>query len=291
MAIQGCDYAFSRPSPSGLFAAGLRFAMRYVGPGTDDKHLHLDERDALWAAGLGIVLLAEGTANGALYGFSAGQSHASSALSNARALGAPDSLPIYFAVDFDVTPGQWPTVVEYLGGAASVIGASRVGIYGGVRAMQWAARDRVASWFFQTFAWSYGQWYPGNHVEQYDNDVSLAGGTVDLCRAVQANYGQWGGDDMPTSEEVAAAVWAYQINAISLDYNQPAAEFLKWTRSNANDIARLTALVQSLPETLAADLAGKLAADPAFIAAVAGAVSSPSHTHPLAGNTGEPVSP
>jgi hypothetical protein len=199
---EGVDYAFSQPSPAGLFAAGKRFAMRYIGPGTDDKHLHASERDALWAAGLEVVLLAEGAASSALGGFSTGQSHASLALSDARTLGAPESLPFYFAVDFDVTASQWPTVAQYFSGAASVIGASRVGIYGGIRAMQWAARDGVAAWFFQTFAWSAGQWYPGNHVEQYQNDVQLAGGTVDLCRAVTNNFGQWtsGGGDMPITE-------------------------------------------------------------------------------------------
>jgi Domain of unknown function (DUF1906) len=201
----GVDYAFSRPSPAGLFAAGKRFAMRYIGPGSDDKHLHASERDALWAAGLDVCLLAEGAANDALSGFSVGQTQASQALSDARALGAPDAIPIYFAVDFDVTSSQWPAVVQYFNGAASVIGRSRCGIYGGIHAMQWAARDGAAVWFFQTFAWSAGQWFPGNHVEQFQNDVTLAGGTVDLCRSSVSNFGQWGpggppqtrDDDMP----------------------------------------------------------------------------------------------
>ena len=189
--IEGVDYAFSQPSVTGLAAAGKRFAMRYIGPGTDDKHLHAVERDQIWAAGMQICLLAEGAANSALGGFSVGQDHGRSSLSAARALGAPDSVPIYYAVDFDVTASQWPTAAAYLIGAGSVVGKSRVGIYGGIRAMQWAARDGVASWFFQTFAWSAGQWYAGNHVEQYENDVNLAGGVVDLCRARQPNYGQW----------------------------------------------------------------------------------------------------
>lgn len=200
---EGCDYAFSQPSPSGLYAAGKRFAMRYVGPGTDDKHLHADERDQIWAAGLDICLLAEGAIDSATGGYSVGVQHAQSALAGARALGAPDWVPIYFAVDFDVTSAQWPTVVAYFNGVASVIGRSRVGIYGSVRAIQWAARDGVATWFFQTYAWSAGQWFSGNHVEQYQNGVSMAGGTVDLCRARQSNYGQWssgGAADMTDDE-------------------------------------------------------------------------------------------
>src|SRR5262249_53547601 len=129
---EGVDFAFAHPSPAGLFAAGKRFAMRYIGPGTDSKHLHAAERDALWGAGLDICLLAEQGAQSALGGYPEGVSEARSALAAARALGAPDSVPIYFAVDFDVTAGQWPTVAAYLGGCGSVIGTSRVGAYGGI---------------------------------------------------------------------------------------------------------------------------------------------------------------
>ena len=77
-----------------------------------------------------------------------------------------------------------------------------LGVYAGLRGVQWAARDGVAAWFFQTFAWSGGVWYAANHVEQYDNDVSLAGGTVDLCRAVKVNFGQLG-CPAPRPQEVA----------------------------------------------------------------------------------------
>jgi Domain of unknown function (DUF1906) len=214
MTIEGVDYAFSQPDPAGLYAAGKRFAMRYVGPGTDDKHLHADERDQIWAAGLDIVLLAEGAENSALGGLPTGVAHANSAATAAAFLGAPDSLPIYFAVDFDVTVAQWPAVASYFRGAGSVIGNDRVGIYGGVRAMQWAARDGVAAWFFQTYAWSAGAWFAGNHVEQYHNGVQMAGGEVDLCRAVQAQYGQWtgGGDMDPSNPDFQALI--YRVEAL-----------------------------------------------------------------------------
>jgi hypothetical protein len=214
---EGVDYSFSRPSPAGLAAAGKTFAMRYVGPGSDSKHLSTAERDSLWAAGLTVVLLAEGGASDALGGQSMGALHASSAEMARRALGAP-ALPIYFAIDFDVTVDQWPSVLSYLQGAASVIGAARVGIYGGLRAVTWAARDRGAAWFFQTYAWSAGQWFTGNHVEQYHNDVLVAGGTVDLCRSKLANFGQWsilgGGVNVAFMDDRDAAAMAWRVEAI-----------------------------------------------------------------------------
>lgn len=242
---EGVDYAFSSPSATSLAAAGKAFAMRYVGPGSATKHLTAAERDRLWAAGLAIVLLAEGAEGDALGGSNVGAAHARSAQQAAAALGAPN-LPVYFAVDFDVTTGQWSAVANYLRGAASVIGAARVGIYGSVRAIQWAARDKVAAWFFQTYAWSAGQWYAGNHVEQYRNNQSLAGGTVDLCRAKVANYGQWTrgsvaatGDDDMTPDQAATLKHIDEV----LTYNTN-----PWTGSSLQAIGRVEQLLTTVAQ-------------------------------------------
>jgi hypothetical protein len=189
--MEGVDYAFSTPSPGALFQAGKRFAMRYVGPGSDPKHLTVAEATALNRAGLWCVTLVEGAVGDPKFGFNMGVTHAKSALTMCRARGYPTSVPMYFAVDYDVSSTSWPSAREYLRGAGTVIGPQRVGVYGEYDAMVWAKRDGVASWFFQTYAWSAGRWYGGNHVEQYRNGVSLAGGIVDLCRSKQADFGQW----------------------------------------------------------------------------------------------------
>jgi hypothetical protein len=190
---EGVDYSFQVPSAAGLAAAGKHFAGRYVGPGFG-KHLTVPERDALFAAGLDIFLNVEQWEGSAAGGYGVGQYHASLARDHAAQLGAPDHTALYFAIDFDVSSKGWPAVREYLRGAASVVGIERVGVYGGINAVTWAARDGVASWFFQTYAWSDWQWFGGNHVEQYRNHVELAGGNVDLCRAPVGNFGQWRAD-------------------------------------------------------------------------------------------------
>lgn len=202
MTIEGVDYSFAPPSAAGLAAAGKRFAMRYVGPGSQAKRLSAAERDSLRNAGLSIVLLAEGGVVDALHGTSVGVSHARLAQQEADRLGL-GGLPIYFAVDFDATAAQWPAVAAYLRGAGSVIGAGRVGVYGGIRAIQWAQRDQLAAWFFQTYAWSGGVWANGVHVQQYRNGQPLGGGTVDLCRAMTTDYGQWPRPQVPNTEENA----------------------------------------------------------------------------------------
>lgn len=197
--VEGVDYAWSRPNISQLASLGKVFACRYGGPGTSGKHLTASEAQTLSAAGISIVANAEGAADGLLGGWNAGVSWASSAEIHFRNCGMPPDRPIYLSVDFDVTSAQWPTVANALRGAASVLGAARVGVYGGRRAIEWARRDGVARWYWQTYAWSSGVWVPGNHIEQYLNGVTIAGtGSVDLDRALTSDYGQWkvGDNDM-----------------------------------------------------------------------------------------------
>lgn len=207
MGVEGVDYAFPpHPSIPGLAAAGKKFACRYGGwsgngPGTADKWLTPGEAAQLAAAGLWICANAEGSASGLLNGYSVGFSWAKYADLGFKACGMPEDRPIYLSVDFDVTAGQWPQVRDALRGAADALGGvSRVGVYGGRRAIEWARRDGVARWYWQTYAWSGGVWVPGNHVEQYRNGVQVAGADVDLNRALTQDYGQWipGGGDMGT---------------------------------------------------------------------------------------------
>jgi Domain of unknown function (DUF1906) len=206
MAVEGVDYAGSRPDPAGLYRAGKRFVVRYGGPGGSWKHLTATEANALRAAGLSIVANAEGTADG-LRGRQAGADWAILADEHFRSLGMPADRPIYLSADWDVTSGQWPSVADALRGAGSVIGAARVGVYGSYDVMRWARRDGVARWFWQTYAWSGGRWAAGNHIEQYGNGIRVAGGDVDLCRALTADYGQWG-QTIETEEDVSAKdVW------------------------------------------------------------------------------------
>lgn len=211
---EGVDYAFPpRPSIQGLVAAGKKFACRYGGPGSIDKQLDPDEARALSAAGISIVANAEGAAGGLVGGYSTGASWARSAEARFKACGMPPGRPIYLSVDFDVQPGQWAAVASALRGAADVLGGvHRVGVYGGRHAIEWARRDEVAAWFWQTYAWSSGIWVPGNHIEQYHNGVSLAGADVDLDRALVSDFGQWkvNGADM-TAEERA---WLYNTAQI-----------------------------------------------------------------------------
>lgn len=189
--IEGVDYAWDRPTVSGLVAAGKKFVVRYGGPGSDGKQIWADELRQLLAAGIAVVANAEGTANG-FRGRTAGIAWAKDAEAHFRGLGMPGDRPIYFSADWDVQAGEMDEVDAALRGAAEVVGAARVGLYGGYNVIRHAQAAGTARWFWQTYAWSGGRWASGAHLQQYRNGVSLAGGTVDLNRAMVADFGQWG---------------------------------------------------------------------------------------------------
>lgn len=217
MPTEGVDYAWSRPNIGLLAAAGKRFACRYGGPGSDGKQLDPAEAQALAAAGVAIVANAEGSAGGLAGGWSVGVDWARDAEAHFAACGMPAGRPIYLSVDFDVTSSQWPSVAGALRGAASVLGGvHRVGVYGGRRAIEWARRDGVAAWFWQTYAWSGGVWVPGNHIEQHLNGVALAGATLDLDRSLTSDFGQWtiGEVDMTPAESAAFDDLIWRVDAL-----------------------------------------------------------------------------
>lgn len=189
--IEGVDYAWARPDPDGLAAAGKKFACRYGGPGSAGKQLTPPELFALNTAGIAIVANAEGVADGLRGGREAGRLWASLANNDFRELGMPGDRPIYLSVDFEAGPADWAAIDDALRGAADVIGAARVGVYGGYDTIAHCQAAGSARWFWQTYAWSQGRWHPAAHIQQYRNGVQLAGGVVDLNRAMTADYGQW----------------------------------------------------------------------------------------------------
>lgn len=188
---EGVDYAGARPPALCLKAAGKHFAGRYFGPGGKWKHATCTEVSALRVAGVAVVALAEGDKYDPRDGEPRGRAHAIAADAAVRAAGMGYDIPIYFAVDWDAQPSEFRVIAHYLYGVAATIGRERTGIYGGYDVIKWAADTRNAQWFFQTYAWSGGKWFAGNHIEQYRNRQTVCGGEVDLCRSRKVDFGQW----------------------------------------------------------------------------------------------------
>lgn len=269
--IEGVDYAWSRPNITQLAAAGKRFACRYGGPGSAGKQLDRGEAQRLSAAGISIVANAEGAADGLLGGWSAGVSWARAAEAHFAKCGMPPGRPIYLSVDFDATSGQWPAVANALRGAASVLGAARVGVYGGRRAIEWARRDGVAQWFWQTYAWSGGVWVAGNHLEQYRNGVELAGATVDLNRALATDYGQWKIGDGDVDAEDVKAVWQWHLAPNGYNMQD---HLLNAENQAAAANAKLDKLTVPQPAPVDPAAIKAVLLDPEVLAAIAAAVNN-----------------
>lgn len=155
------DVSFARPNPHNIRAAGYIGVMRYLSGGYPGKDLSRAEAEQYHAAGLGIGLVWETTARRALSGTAAGHDDALRANEEADRLGMPADCPIFYAVDFDATPGQ---VQAYLA-AAHHDSHRPAGAYGSLSITR-AARGFGLRYTWQTCAWSRGKVDPGCNLYQ-----------------------------------------------------------------------------------------------------------------------------
>lgn len=195
MSTPGIDYSFARPAPAAVHAAGYRFAVRYLFPGS--KGLTRAEADALAAAGLWIASAYESTADWMLGGWPAGAAAARAAESYGHAAGMPAERPVFFGADFDVSEAQMPDVLNCLRGAASVLGKGATGVYGGRAAVKAAFDAGVCAFGWQTAAWSAGVWDPRAQLRQVRVNTLLGGSAVDVNEAMTADFGQWQPGKLP----------------------------------------------------------------------------------------------
>jgi hypothetical protein len=204
---EGVDYSFDKPGPAALQAAGKTFACLYVSDSASGKNMTPAEVRALHAAGIAVVAVYQ-TSRGFMIGSAADGRHAATAgLALARSCGMPADRPLYFALDTEpalLSSADWSRVRAFCDGAAAVLGRGRVGVYGGLDAIERLVPD-AAPWGWQTRAWSVRDgavvWSPKAHIQQYDLGPSglgfaAFGGTVDLDRSTRSDFGQWPEEDL-----------------------------------------------------------------------------------------------
>lgn len=208
MTSYAIDYAFARPDPAAIKAAGYTGVLRYVCPknrSTEGKIITASEVVSLRARGLDVTLNFEWYERRPLEGFAAGVADAQLADSQADGVGYPKDCAVYYSVDFGAT---WPAVAEYFRGIHT---ASRrpVGVYGGVGIIQAAQAAGYArfGWVTNAASWSgFPSWsmvqsyalnHPGFHLLQHlhsNTPLHIAGvpdEAFDPNTIVAANYGQW----------------------------------------------------------------------------------------------------
>ena len=175
-----------------MVKAGVTFACRYLSTPGNPKNLTAEECRSLFRAGIDVVTVFETTAMRALDGRTAGAHDAYAAEQQLKGLPAPgQQAVVYFAVDFDARPQDQEAINDYLRGAASVLGAERVGVYGGYWVVKRCLEAGIVVYAWQTYAWSGDQWHPGAQLRQWKNGVKLDGCDVDLDHALKADFGQW----------------------------------------------------------------------------------------------------
>lgn len=283
MTITGVDYSAGRPGGAALAAAGMRFAARYLSH-NPSKNLTPSEARDLAAHGVSCVVVWETTAQRAGAGRAAGIADAKEAAAQAQACGMPPSRPLYFAVDYDAAPDK---VAAYFGGVVSVLGLARTGVYGGYKVVSYLLDHHLATWAWQTVAWSGGKWDARAHIRQYASTVRINGVVCDKDTAMTADYGQWMPGKTPSVQEdnvqltdkytVPAGAWSDKAQTASvgawLAYGNLKAE---WAARHAQaaeaGVKALTAQVAALSAAVGAlAKGGGLTATEITAAAQAGA--------------------
>lgn len=193
MPALGLDYAGGVPSAAAIKNAGYSFVVRYLttgGPGLPGKLLTRHEFAALQAAGVGVVLNWETSADRMRGGWEAGVSDAQTAAGIVAGLGVPDHRPIYFSADWDASETEQQCIDDYLRGAATVLGAGRVGVYGSYYVVKRALDNGSARWGWQTGAWSGGNREPRAHIFQRIGFAHVDGVECDVNEACAEDIGQ-----------------------------------------------------------------------------------------------------
>lgn len=229
------DYSVIRPSLHALNAAGITAVGRYIGwdsvPGfaSIGKNLTAAEAATLTGAGISVFLAFEYAADAVTRGAAQGRADGRLAIDQLAALGAPDGLTVYFAVDFDIPdyaphlPDTPQNAMAKLGPAADYFRAItqlggrtyRVGVYGGYYACKRALDAGLAVMAWQTVAWSGGQRDQRAVLYQLAGTVPLAGADVNVHEGTSPDFGQWPRpatatpatteDDMPSGLITSAA--------------------------------------------------------------------------------------
>jgi Domain of unknown function (DUF1906) len=174
----GADYSWGRPSATALRTAGVQFVGRYAAAGRGGINISKAEADALRAAGINLYIFNEHQTSYMMGGRTSGVQAAQGALAVTRDAGISDGV-IFFSADFEATLGQMATLGAFLDGAATVVGAAHVGIYGSHDVCAWVLDHTPYTHAVQCAAWSRGHWDPRIEIRQDRYNWSIAGTDCD----------------------------------------------------------------------------------------------------------------
>ena len=188
--MKGLDYAWHGAINWSCFVSnGVKFIMRYFSY-DPSKDLSASELRDANAHGISVGVVWETTANRMLSGYNGGVTDATQSLSRANALGMT-GIPIYFACDWDASESEQSMINSYMDGVAHVIGKNRAGIYAGYWPGKRTMDAGKATYLWQTYAWSGGNWDSRAQLRQVQNGVTVCGTSSDWDESHSSDFGQW----------------------------------------------------------------------------------------------------
>lgn len=216
--MTGLDYSAGTISGAVIKNAGHKFVIRY----TEDpnqwlgsKHIRPAEYTQLIAAGVEVFLVFEIGVDDMLGGHAAGVANATRARAGATWIGYPPAYPIFMACDMHLTTPQIATALEYIAGAATVLGDS-LGVYGFVELIEASMNGPARYW------WQCGHSPTGNnvHVWQRNNAGFATVGGIQ-CDVNELYLPMPTGEDdemalSPTEHAMLVAVYQYVSGSAEL---------------------------------------------------------------------------
>lgn len=152
----GCDFAWTKPDPTALKNAGYSFVLGYIS-NNPTKDLSGAQIAAYAKAGLRVALVFETTADRVLSGSAGGRSDGIAANAAANSRGYAHNAPVFYAVDFPITPSEY-AVVDAYGSAFNMANSRIVGPYADFAYIEHSVtpgkQPNQVGW--QTAAWSNG---------------------------------------------------------------------------------------------------------------------------------------
>lgn len=261
------DYSAGKPGAAAIQKSGALGAIRYIGFPDRSKCTNRAEFVDFDDHNLGMALVFENNTTDWRGGYGAGLVSGRRGRDHANAIRFPADRPIYMAVDQDVVRlGEFAIMIEYLRGAgASLGGVEATGVYGEADVIDRARDAGVASYFWQTAAWSQGRRAKNLNLFQKIGAVKVAGIDCDINEVLTPDWGQHNaGDDMaPTQAEFDNLMDGYLKNRFAPDgrnlldlWKQTGA----WAGAGSDDEEKIIAAVKTMIASERGDLLEAIAA-------------------------------
>lgn len=203
------DYSAGFPGAVNIRAKGYAGAFRYFGFSDRRKCTTAAELADFTAHERGMAAVFEDAAGNWRGGAAQGRRDGGIARGFADRIGFPGDRPIYAAVDQDVvTSSDFSAMLNYVGAFRDVVDVG--GVYGESDVIDRCRDEGMATYFWQTAAWSRGRKTACNAF-QYVGSVSVGGVTCDTNQLNALDWGQHNLEDIVTPQDIdaiAEAVWA-----------------------------------------------------------------------------------